>query len=309
MNQLAPVLIPTLNRYLHFKRCIESLAACHGADKTVLYIAFDYPSFESQWEGYKKNELFIDQIKGFKEINVIKRSENFGTRRNLVDARSIIFEKYDRLILSEDDNEFAALFLKFLNEGLTTYEKRQDIFAVTGYNSPFTMPSWYKHDVYLRTGFAAWGVGIWRDKWNKVDWSLESFNSMLIKKENYRKLKKYYQRYLPQLLKIRETGIITGDGFLFLYLLDKKMYSVYPVKSRVRNTGHDGSGENCGYSEEYLKQEKYEGLDDIFLPPDLQVDEKLTDYIMNQIKIPLMLKIKQRIPTSLRLTIRNVFKN
>ena len=38
-----PILIPTLNRYNHLKRCVESLAKCTHADKTDLYIALDYP--------------------------------------------------------------------------------------------------------------------------------------------------------------------------------------------------------------------------------------------------------------------------
>ena len=37
MNNFAPVLIPTLCRYDHLKRCIESLSACTHAEKTDLY--------------------------------------------------------------------------------------------------------------------------------------------------------------------------------------------------------------------------------------------------------------------------------
>lgn len=37
-----PVLIPTLNRFQHFKECVESLAVCTHADKTELLIGLDY---------------------------------------------------------------------------------------------------------------------------------------------------------------------------------------------------------------------------------------------------------------------------
>ena len=39
----APVIIPTLSRFEHFKRCWESLENCTGADKTEVFVALDYP--------------------------------------------------------------------------------------------------------------------------------------------------------------------------------------------------------------------------------------------------------------------------
>lgn len=308
MNNYAPVLIITLNRYEHFMQCVESLSACTHADKTDLYIAFDYPLKDSHWDGYKKIENYIEKIHGFRKVNIIKRNINYGATKNLFDGMAEVFEKNDRIILSEDDNVFAPSFLKVVNTGLNTYKSRQDIFSISAYNSPLPMPSWYKHNVYLITGFTAWGVGVWKDKWNKIDWSLDSFNAMLSKKENYKILIKYYQRYLPQLLEIRDTGVITVDGFIFLYLLDKKMYSVYTAKSRVRNMGHDGSGEHCGQSEIYANQKIYEGFDNVYFPSDLHPDKKLIDLISKHIQLPFIQRIKGLIPAPIRMTLRRICK-
>ena len=44
VNNLAPVIIPTLCRYDHFKRLMESLNKCTWADKTDVYIGLDYPA-------------------------------------------------------------------------------------------------------------------------------------------------------------------------------------------------------------------------------------------------------------------------
>lgn len=51
----APIYIPTLCRYEHFKQCIESLAQCEGASETEVYVALDYPAKESHLEGYEKD--------------------------------------------------------------------------------------------------------------------------------------------------------------------------------------------------------------------------------------------------------------
>ena len=50
----APVVIPTLCRYEHLKRCIDSLSNCTGADRTELYIGLDFPAEESHWEDIER---------------------------------------------------------------------------------------------------------------------------------------------------------------------------------------------------------------------------------------------------------------
>jgi hypothetical protein len=310
VNKFAPVLIATLNRHVHFKRCVESLAACTHADETILYIAFDYPLNESHKEGYEIIRAYLPNIKGFKTVNIIEREKNFGVRNNFVDARKEIFKNYDRMILSEDDNVFAPSFLMLVNKGLKVYEKRQDIFSIAGYNSPFPMPVWYKHDVYLRTGFTGWGVGIWREKWHQIDWSIDNFNAMYKKKGNLKEIKKNYQRYIGTIDKIRDTKKILGDGFIFLHMLDKGMFSVYPVKTRVRNTGHDGTGVNCGNNGTiYLNQTVYEGREDPCLPYDLELDENLTKYVLKQIQLSFSEKLKGRIPPAIRVFLKKYLKN
>lgn len=304
MNNFAPVLIPTLNRAVHFKRCIESLSECVDADKTDIFIFLDYPLKATHCQGYEIIKDYLPGIKGFKTVNVIEREKNYGAVDNFFKSMQYVFERYDRLIFSEDDNVFAPSFLKFINKGLDVYEERQDIFSITGYNHPVPIPEWYKHDAYLITAFSAWGVGLWRDKWDKIDWSLDSYKIMLSQPDNFKILNKDYQKYLPQLLRIRDTGVITADGFLFLYLLHNKMYSIYPTKTRVRNQGHDGSGEHCQYDNTYLNQTVYSGLDEIHLPYDLQSDRKIIEYKLKQIQLPLIEKIKSRIPQTIRSTLK-----
>jgi hypothetical protein len=297
MKNFSPVLICTLNRHRHFKSCVESLAACTYADQTDLFIGFDYPLKEAHWEGYKIIKDYLPNIKGFKAVNIVEREKNYGVNDNWLNMQNHIFTQFDRIILSEDDNVFAPTFLKFMNKGLNAYENREDIFAITGYNSPLPMPNWYKQDVYLLNAFPGWGVGGWRGKWEKVDWSLESFTAMLSNKENYNFIKKYYPSYLSQLLRIRDTGYITGDGFLFLYLLQNKMYSICPTKTRVRNIGFDGSGVNCGQNNTiYLNQELYEGSEEPNFPLDIRPDPKLIRYKSQQLRPSLIEKIWMKIP-------------
>lgn len=45
IKQYAPVVIPTLNRYDHFKACLESLEKC----KTDVYVVLDFSPSEEYY--------------------------------------------------------------------------------------------------------------------------------------------------------------------------------------------------------------------------------------------------------------------
>ena len=88
----APVVIPTLCRYEHLKRCIDTLSECTGADETELYVGLDFPAKESHWEGYRKIEQYLVSIEGFKKVHIVKREYNYGAERNSHELKKLIFE-------------------------------------------------------------------------------------------------------------------------------------------------------------------------------------------------------------------------
>lgn len=118
MKNRAPVLICTLNRYVHFKRCVESLASCTHASETDLFIGFDYPAKSEHWEGYKLIKEYLPRIFGFKSVNITEQITNVGRDENWFSMQRLVLDQYDRIIISEDDNEFSSNFLDFVNKGL-----------------------------------------------------------------------------------------------------------------------------------------------------------------------------------------------
>jgi hypothetical protein len=153
----APVLIPTLCRFTHLKRCIDSLKRNSYAKYTPLYIALDYPAKEIHREGYNHISNYLNNLNGFLYVKVIYRDKNFGPEKNVFEARKILLEKYDRIIFSEDDNEFSPNFLEFINKGLNKFEKNANIFAICGYNYPINIQS--SNDYYFCQSLFC--MGIW----------------------------------------------------------------------------------------------------------------------------------------------------
>ena len=275
MKNFAPILIPTLNRHVHFKRCVESLAICTYADQTDLYIALDYPLKESHWEGYKKISIYLDEINGFKSVNVIRRDKNLGARENIVDARNEIFKQYDRIIVSEDDNEFSPNFLDYINVCLEKYENNENVLAITGYNRMIDMNG-YDKNIYSALSFCAWGFTISRKDYQFLQ--KEITNTAYAKKiiQSWSNSYKIYKRspsLLRGLLSVAKTGTVTNDTMIVTYMILNNKYCIWPTVSKVRNHGFDGGGEHFGSIPDHpmLKQE----IDtaSFFEPDDIEIKE------------------------------------
>ncbi len=268
----APVIIPTLNRFDYLKSCLESLNRCHNADKTEVFISVDYPPSEEYKEGHKKICLYLKNTKfRFKKMTVIEQQTNLGVINNgekkydnLTFLREMVSEKYDRWILSEDDNIFAPTFLDFIDDGLETFKDDPTIFSVCGYNFYYKIK--HKGNNYYRqqTDFNAWGCGFWKNK-------AERAYSMDV---NYLRCMLYNPVKLWKLWRVSNNRITTlcglsqrkyfkiADNFFTIYMIDHDMNQIMPVKSLVRNVGWDSLGMHCvGFSEQVVKNHVEQEID------------------------------------------------
>lgn len=256
----APIIIPTLNRYEHLKRCIKSLQQNGWAKYTELFISVDYPVKESQWEGYQKVKEYLENgIEGFQRVNMFYQAKNLGIFKNFLFLKQVIFEQYDRCIETEDDNEFSPCFIEYMDKGLELFKDDPNILYLSG-----CVPDreWYtegENILKLSSIQYYYGDGFWREKW--VEFSKE-FNKKLfdsIGRNPYYIWKLYYHsrnmlwwyvhRYLcdPYEPMFNEEGEPQHmDINHNIYCIIKNKYIIVPVKSLVRNYGRDGSGEHCG---------------------------------------------------------------
>ena len=224
MNEnLAPVTIPTLCRYEHFKRCIETLSRCTLAGKTEVYVALDYPAKESHWGGYNKIKDYLLSHKednlGFKKLIVIQRSRNYGLGEegNIMTLRKEIFSRYDRVITSEDDNEFSPNFLVYMNKGLEKFKDNPDIFAICGFYHGEDLGD-YQHNYYVDYGTCAWGIAYWKDKYEKfLDFCKKNpARDILMSKKLWTILKVHKAWILPLFLMNRKR-VQWGDYYMGMF--------------------------------------------------------------------------------------------
>ena len=254
-SDYAPVFIPTLCRYKHFIRCVNSLSRCTGAEYTVLVIGLDYPQKEEHWEGYEKIKKYIPLISGFKDIIVLERPENYGAQKNGREGYKYIYEHYDRLILSEDDNEFSPNFLEFINKGLVKYKDDKNVVAVCGYMFPDTHIK-IKGNAFLGMGYTAWGTGFWRNKpfvHHQEDPQVY-VNSILSSWNKSLRIFVKEPKHLNSLITMYSRKLVWGDILISACCILENKGSLFPLISKVRNIGHDGSGLRCKKNNSLLEQ-------------------------------------------------------
>lgn len=247
----APVFIPTLNRYAHFKQCLDSLEACTGAECTDVYIGLDYPPAEKYLAGWKKVDEYLQEKERqnrFRSLVVFRRDHNCGV--SSPDSNSALLYRYvrsisDRFIFSEDDNVFSPNFLEYMNKGLDKYEKDDSVYAIVGYAHPYHFKyadnNHYRHN----TDMSAWGYGSW---FNKHTQAWEFFNGKNAQiKFSLKWLAKAYPhgwlRLYQYLLATQTKGHTNiADSSMTVYMIVTDRYVITPTLSKVRNIGWDLEG-------------------------------------------------------------------
>lgn len=262
LASFAPVVIPTLCRYEHFRKCLESLMECTHAEKTDVYVGVDYPAKESHWEGYKLILEYLDSIAdnhGFKSLNVIRRERNYGVGKdsNFYYLCKYVFSFSETLIATEDDNIFSPAFLDFANKGLVKFKDDPSVLGINGYRHYYDVlvddNSFFRQNV----DFSAWGYAIWR---NRVKDCVQFFNDKRVLRKSalnplswIRLYRNGLNRYLNYVALLRAESIIITDNALSTYMGIKQMDVIMPAQNLVRNIGWDNSGENCKNNPELAK--------------------------------------------------------
>ncbi len=252
MKALAPIVLFVYNRLYHTKKTVESLLLNVQANDSELYIFSD--GYKSSLDYEKVNEVrkFINSISGFKKINIIERDKNIGLANSVITGVGSVMEKYDKIIVMEDDLLSTRNFLEYMNNALEYYRESQRVFSVSGYTFPIEIPDSYKYDVYFSPRASSWGWGTWKDKWNKAEWSVPDFKEFIANKESVNKFN-LGGNDLSNMLTRRINGKIDSWAIHWCYTHFKQnAYCLYPIKSKIQNIGADKSGTHMNKTKKYI---------------------------------------------------------
>lgn len=270
----APIIIPTLNRYEHFRNCVESLQKNRYAEYTDIYISVDYPPSVEYNEGYQKICYYLNHEfkSNFKKTYIFYQTKNLGPELNtsfLVDKSRDSSNEY--FIFTEDDNIFSPIFLEYINTCLRVYQYNPQIMAIGGYCDPLNWRA--TNGLFILDETIAWGTAFYRSRLDScINWI--NYNNLIGILKNSQKCKELfnynYKKYwilveacISDLddkknvfVRKEEKDIRAIDYTEGLYMTFNKCYAVYPSTTLVHNNGYDGSGVNCPKINETSNQSK-----------------------------------------------------
>ncbi|MCK5156203.1 MAG: glycosyltransferase [Spirochaetales bacterium] len=246
---LAPVVVFVYNRPDHTEKTIESLAKNHLARETEVFIYADGAKNEKSIEPVQLVRDYIDSLHErslFKSIHIIKVASNKGLANSVIDGVSEVVNQHEKVIVVEDDLVSSTDFLQYMNEALDYYEENRRIWSISGYSVNITIPKNYINDIYVTNRGCSWGYATWKDRWERVDWEVADYKRFKIDRKLRRRLNRG-GRDMANMLDLQMRGELNSWAIRWCYTQSKlNMLTIYPVHSRIRNIGLDGTGTHSG---------------------------------------------------------------
>jgi len=242
---LAPIGLSTYVRLQHLQKTITALQQNELARDSELFVFSDAPRPGDE-EEVAAVRRYLRTVDGFKRVRIVERKTNSRIKNNR-GGLSLLLNRYGRVIFLEEDVIAAPGFLTFMNQALDKYEKNKQVFSVTGYCPPIAIPEDYPHDVFFLKRCSAWGLGIWKDRFDSIRYiTPDEYEEFAADSNRVRELVSGGGEDVMLLLKAEAyRRIDAGDVKAMYAQFLNAQYTVYPRMSLTSNIGCDGTGTHC----------------------------------------------------------------
>lgn len=242
-NSLAPIVLFVYNRPDHVVLTIEALKKNTLAPYSDLIIYSDGPKSNGDRKDVDKVRSFLKSISGFNSIVINEENKNKGLAQSISCGVTEILERYNKVIVLEDDIITSPAFLSFMNEALDYFHDETKVWHINGFCHPINVDA--LGDIFMNRVMDCWGWGTWTDRWKYFDRDpLKLLETMRISDQKKFDLNGTNE-FWPQVLRNISGEANTWAIFWYATIFLKKGLCVSPSKSFTYNIGFDGSGENC----------------------------------------------------------------
>lgn len=251
---VAPVVIFVYARPEHTVKTIESLANNLLAKETEVYIFSDAAKNRKVQYQVEQVREYIDTLAQrhmFKTLTISKAEVNKGLAESVISGVTEVIAQHGKVIVVEDDLVSAPDFLNFMNDALDFFHDDEKIWSICGYTFKISLPAYYTQDIYLSYRGGSWGWATWKNRWEIVDWEVADYPLFKNNKASRARFNRG-GRDMADMLDLQMQGEIDSWAIRWCYAQSKlDMLTVYPVVSRIRNIGLDGTGTHSGITSKY----------------------------------------------------------
>ena len=276
-----PVVMIGYSRVATLARSLTCLSKCESVGERPLLLYLDAPYREEDRQDCERMYLAACDIRAtiLPGLQVIRREKNYGVPGNLLAAVRENLDQYGSVIFFEDDVCVSRTFLTYMDQALSFYENDNRIFCINGYKSPYiSVPRSYPYDIYLTPRNMAWGFGVWKDRWDRVDFAMSDWDEF---KSDNGKLNSLRGAGcdLESLIESQLSGRVhTWDVQCTYHMVKNGLYAIEPRWSMTRNIGFGVGGLHCSRRIAAFSRQRFYDFHPMLLR-DIKTDESLLKQI------------------------------
>lgn len=245
MESYSPIVLFAYKRLDKVSSCLESLERCIDADKTDLFIFCDGYKGDKDKEEVLAVQEFIKKYgmsnRKFQNINISLKEKNTGLAKSIIGGVTEIIDKYESVIIIEDDLIFSDDFIQYMNKGIAFYGDDKRVGAIGGFTPSDSKICIKPNGVVKSRMGCCLGWATWHDRWNSMDWSWDINSYSNLTAEERKKVDKI-QYGFSAMLKQQALGEIDSWAVRWDYhFMKNEWWTIYPNKSKVSCIGFDAS--------------------------------------------------------------------
>lgn len=253
----------------------QVLGGLEGNDIDHLYVFADGPMSTADANAIEATRDVVRDI-SFCEVDYVFRDKNLGLRRSWIAAYEHLFDRHRKAIVLENDCVPSDDFVRFMRSCLDKYEDNPRVMNVHGYSPPIDIFDSYPYDAFFTWRSGSHGQGTWRDAWRQYEEDPALLDRIESDEAFRAKVNRAGTDLLPMLRRQLSGDADSVQVWWSLALIANDGISITPVRSRINNIGHDGSGRHSVPTNRYSVDIDGEvGSYPLVLPERPEVDPEL----------------------------------
>lgn len=248
VSKRPPIVFFAFNRPDHTQRSLAALRLCTGASESELIVFVDGPRSTDEAAQCDQVALLAQSATGFASVSVVRSDTNRGLFRAITSGVDEAFERFDSIIVVEDDLVVTGDFLDYMAVYLQRYSDNPLVGCIHGYALPFGgLP-----DFYFLRGADCWGWATWRDRWKLFSPDPDALIAEMGRQGLFSEFMLTHGAGSLSMLCNRALGKNQSWAILWhasLFLAGR--LTLHPGRSFVANIGNDGSGTHTSLTDRY----------------------------------------------------------
>ena len=249
MQHFAPIALFVYNRPEHTRRTLKFLKQNLLAEESRLFIFSDGAKNTADREKVNEVREIINDVDGFKSVEIIERKTNFGLAASVIDGVTSLVTEYEKIIVFEDDLIASPYTLQYFNDALRRYEDEEKVMHIGAYMYPLTnhnLPETFFYRVATSWGWATWKRA-WKEFEPDINVLIRQFDRKMIAEFSIDHTMNFWRQMRQFKAGKNNSWAIRWYASIFL----KNGLALHPSQSLVNNIGHDGSGIHSGINDIY----------------------------------------------------------